>query len=437
MFPGVQIKNYLANKVVNKFIDYSDAVTRIQMVSADLLSRGVAYELDKHMIPEKDYNQEYVIDLLDADGVTRQYLPRHIYVPIKGLVCYILIAANPQENSRIHLMFRGTKDLPACVRNCETGGPGSESFLENKYIILENLKTDIELYYGEQDIDLIISGHSLGGADTENTLAAIMQTMAQLHNNNLTFKYFENFKRIKTLTANISNPAGIIMVRGYESQMDAKFLAMEHSVKIRLMYIITDGDIVPQSGQTHILLNCEENIAQVNLIKISKQWTGLITGQQMSALSIVAAPFSFPAAVILGTLGTLMAAYAHKAKFTHETQLNEDNYEIFSNNNHEGRASIAKKLNKHVLNNSITTIIANNIKKSLLFRKTIMNRIPLDQDFVLIDHKEFQSDEFFTFTNTKTKLIKDEKLFVISEGEEDEKLLEELGKKSDLETYKS
>lgn len=349
MFAKIKKNAQIAYGLINTHQESADAPALRKLASSNHLARCVAYTLDKVMLTTDEFDFEELIDILDEDGQIREYYGRAIFIPVKGLVCYLLIGKDRIDNNRLHLAFRGTKDIPACLRDLERRGPGHESFFGNRDTILENICATIHQYYASDPVHLIVSGHSLGGADAENTVTSVLQVKAQLAYNNRLFAAFEELNNIDTITLNAVNSAGISAVKATEAKMDADFLANDRNLKIDATYILTDGDVVPQSGQAHVFANCDYSTAKINLIKLKTSWNDWLTGKKVGILAACALPFSIPCAIGLTAFSAYITYSAHKVQLSLEQQIREADYQIFSNNNPEGRAEIANKLCKHAL----------------------------------------------------------------------------------------
>ena len=74
-----------------------------------------------------------------------------------GFCCYLL-----QDGKDLYLCFRGSKGLSSIVRDLEPDAAGSESFYRHMPNVLKHLREFID---AREDLNLFLSGHSLGGAD--------------------------------------------------------------------------------------------------------------------------------------------------------------------------------------------------------------------------------------------------------------------------------
>ncbi|MEX1012938.1 MAG: hypothetical protein WD595_00955 [Waddliaceae bacterium] len=87
-----------------------------------------------------------------------------------------------QESHDIHLVFRGTSSLVQWHRNTDYRGVGSQAFAEQEEKVIK-MVADYLSNTSSENVVLHISGHSLGGCDTQRALASIMEKIAESDKN--------------------------------------------------------------------------------------------------------------------------------------------------------------------------------------------------------------------------------------------------------------
>lgn len=360
----------------------------IRVASAAHLSRRVAYELDEIYMPDEQSS----IHVFDEDGEIRVYNIQFIYTMHLGIVSYIL-SSDSADNSRVHLIFRGTKDAPAWCRNTEHGGPGHMSFHLDKDLILETVCSTLQNHPTLGKIQLFISGHSLGGADAQNSAVAIITSMAHNSLKNPEYSDFSALQRINIISINHANSAGITKIRATECKLHAKYLSKELGVRINVMCILTAGDGVQQSGQGHILDNIEPEIARVDLVKLSSDYAGWINIRNVS-IAIASLNFTYIMAIGFAAAALRSAYKAHKMRFFDHAEFKNQSYKIYNNLTEEGRLSIRGKLEKHPLDNSLILNTIQSGMSTLQYYLVKTKRPPKSkyEDFVLVSLEDIQPD---------------------------------------------
>jgi hypothetical protein len=379
MFIKSAIQSHLIREMLEKLAEAERAASR-RVYSASHLARVVAYELDEYSIIEQN---ESTINVLDDDGVDRKYKIKFIYTGCLGLVSYILTAVDP-ENLRVHLVFRGSKDAPAWCRATEAGAPGHMSFFADRDIILNELCfTLASLANNEKRVNLFISGHSLGGADAQNCATAIMIAMGQIDQHNQEYDSFKQLANILRITINLANPAGITALKATECKLHAKYLTQQMGVSLRIMFMITAGDAVPQSGESHILFDCSDEIAQIELVKLNTGYEGWLTKPYIAG-ALLTLPVSSVGVGLLGCVSLYSAYKAHKLKFLAHSEL-QQSYDLYSNATDLGCQVIKDKLGKHALNNPALDklkSVLNALQTSFILTQRNFTREELEPHFV-------------------------------------------------------
>ncbi|MGI9214920.1 MAG: hypothetical protein ACR2HS_04605, partial [Gammaproteobacteria bacterium] len=243
------------------------------------LAHTLAYELSK---PENDnfellYSINKHKDVLQENGKFYKHNYVRLVVSNLGLVGYVLYPSSQVINDDnpldIKIIFRGTnpKSIDSLSRDIyEVHGAGAFSFMQNKNLILHQIceiidkiivKSEISSKE-QQPINITIAGHSLGGADAQHCLVAIMQVISQSLgyvndgnsiNKDIPSSIVDKFakNRINKLRLFIYNSAGVPMSTKELSIKLADFLYSNKQKKSLLQnldiesynYLVT-GDVV-------------------------------------------------------------------------------------------------------------------------------------------------------------------------------------------------
>lgn len=349
----------VASGVAQACFGLVDEKARLHLISANHLTRNVAYRLNDLADEDILDGPSFTIHVIDEDGVVREYTPKKISVDHKGLVVFILKAVPAQDekdiNPRVHLVFRGTKDLAAWERNLTNVAPGRDAIYGEHDVCgnKESILNELMLAITSPQTHLIVSGHSLGGADAENFLTIIMNQVSQCHGveSDSSQDGFEqsmpSLLNISEITLNAANPAGVLELDAYSAKRDAEYLSSK-GIRINVMYISAAGDPVPQSGEAHILANCKADNIKIYLARFNHDPTkDYVSGKNMGILGAGAMFAGFTTAGSLLILaGVGLAFGAHKSKITVE-QLLDGSFELFSNDTKSGEQRIICVLGKH------------------------------------------------------------------------------------------
>lgn len=350
-----------------------------RVASANHLARRVVYELDLYFTPKQEQQVVYVFD---DDAEVRQYAIQFIYTNHLGIVPYLLTPLDV-NNPRMHLVFRGSKDAPAWCRSTETPAPGYASFYQERDLLISELHNALEY----NDVNhLTISGHSLGGSDAQTCAAEVMHAIMEMHQDLEKASKYNFLTKIKKLTINHVNSAGIANSVAETSSIAAAYVSKYRLLDINVMCVLTAGDAVQQTGQSHILSNVESNIAMVELVKLSSEFEGVFNKKYLAA-----AAMTLPVTYTIATgyaIVTLYAAYnAHKLRFCETKDFKEQVYRFYNNTTESGREKISSKLSKHPLDNSVAGKVIY-MFHMLQERFTRTQRIRAQEAFVWVDKEE-------------------------------------------------
>jgi hypothetical protein len=205
----------------------------------ELLAHSVVYSLTPGTSTVK---------VLDEDGVERIYMVREAPTDNKGLLAYVLYDNNP-NNPRIHVMFRGTHNVPSAIRDLEEskfGGVGYASFKRNEANIL---KTVADVLHEKQKVSKLpiqinIAGHSLGGADAQNFTRVLLHAMSDPTNN-----FYGVLNKIGIINIIHANSAGVTAETAAACDADLNTIKKVNTrLQINQYIIHFGGDAVQQTG---------------------------------------------------------------------------------------------------------------------------------------------------------------------------------------------
>lgn len=252
-----------------------------------------------------------------------------------GLVGYVLVPKNVESNKvlNVKIVFRGTNpnSYPSVSRDIyESQGAGYWSFEQNKNLILQQIAEKIELGLDkigtnatDIPVNITIAGHSLGGADAQNCLTALMQTISENHGytsngyKQIPEEISCNFTKYKVNKLRLFNynSAGVPdKTKDFSIEL-AKFLhnkrtsssLKEYLPEIETYNYLVNEDIVQQTGEAHVLDNVPEEYATVDVLKVDNsdaivgKCSSTVMFSTTAMLATLAAPISMSAATTLGT----------------------------------------------------------------------------------------------------------------------------------------
>lgn len=338
--------------------DSAQSTTIRQFASCEHLSHIVAYELTKLYDGVSDAH----ISVYDDDGIIREYKVTRIVSSNLGLHGHILTGQD-LDNPRVHIVFQGTKDLNGWSRDFEDRAPGYESFQQNVTTIIEMLHTILG-QITSNNISLYISGHSLGGSDAQYCTNAIFIALSQELQKK---SKAASLTKIKNITLNHVNSAGVANKCAVESNLHAEYLAKEHNIKIAARVIRVAGDPIQKTGEANILANVSPEIAQVTLLKIKSGYDGWLNKTHLAGVAVAAVAnplLGLLAGISLIGITSRSGFKAHTEHHFHAKQMHEINYDILDNSTSEGREQINKKLTNQA---SVVNSRAAKYAKSFLY----------------------------------------------------------------------
>ena len=247
--------------------------------SFEMIAHVIAYDLAIHKNPGS-----VAYNVLDDDGQCRIYRPIKILTKNQGIVCFALIPDElTNDNSRMHVLFRGTHDFLSVLRDLESAGPGHQSFFDEREGFLQQLNGHVGNVYQRtgQKVKLSVSGHSLGGADAQNASATIIKAMAHnrddlhdvpMYEQKFAQKIRHNLVHVAELNIAHLNSVGVTKQIAQECTYDATFLAAvstpENKISINLHALRVENDRVQKTGQTNILSDIDCRAAKVDVLYV-------------------------------------------------------------------------------------------------------------------------------------------------------------------------
>lgn len=157
----------------NKNEDLLEAQLRLEFAFGERLGNDLAY---------RDITQQQsIIPLLEEDNILRHYQIIKIKSGHEGIVGNILIPYSNPERLRIYVNFRGT--VPSALASLHLNLEhlaGEESFHRHFDKIMGQINTIIGEVAGDKEVEIITSGHSLGGALSQYFFNATMLLRASI-----------------------------------------------------------------------------------------------------------------------------------------------------------------------------------------------------------------------------------------------------------------
>lgn len=334
---------------------------------SEYLAHVLAYELSANT--DTNTPGKVKVQVTDEDGIARTYQVTKVLTENPGIVSFILTGTDP-ENPRVQVLFRGTECGASIHRDLESYGAGSESFQKEKNHILLQINEKIKevARCSGRNVKMTIAGHSLGGADTQNCAAAILQAQAlnlkekreeskkpsfakrlgrklgkllssckRKSSKDTPYQCRDGFNLIESMDICTANSAGVS--KDTAKKCKAAVAAIndpayrDDRIDIHARFLHVAGDGVQQTGQTTILSDINPSQAKVELIKLDNGYEGM---------------WKYSWNLVHALIGVFGTAKAHTSfHFRDTARMPEDiSYELLSNETPEGRDRIKSKLRK-------------------------------------------------------------------------------------------
>lgn len=349
-----------------------------KFASAEHLAHTVPYEL------ASGHNPNEPVIIFDADGGVREYKVTKIQTKDAG-ICGFILTGKEADNNTVHVVFRGTADGASVRRDLEYGGAGQTSFNAEKALITSQILSKVadRSRATDKKVNVVISGHSLGGADAQNCANAILEEMADHYTHAHKDKQLAQLNpvsRINHLTINHVNSGGVSMQTANTSKHNAE-IAAKHGVKINLCALKVAGDGIQQTGQTNIFSDVPDNVAHVEVLKVKSGTNGWL---RYTYLTIAAAIMSKLSSVATVGLKDAYSTYKAHTQLNFSKELDNTRLEHFTNKDADGIKYVKKELrHKTFLDNNP---LAHGVKKLL---HTVFNRTKREKEIderVALEH---------------------------------------------------
>lgn len=351
-----------------------DAKLRLEFALGERLSLDFAYRDVAH--------QPRIIPLLEEDNVVRHYQIIKLKSGHDGIAGNILIPDAKTDTQRIYVNFRGTQphvfsSVHVNFEHCA----GEESFHAHFYQIMGQINDVIAQVSSENDkpVQLIFSGHSLGGALSQHAHHAAMSLsalalQADLVKENVDLSTQENISEIddifwqylakKYQLTNTKNPltqfskvdsfvlnswgmAGVSRTIEYSSNTLADILHV-NGKKVMARYGYNTLDVVPRCGEANTLSNCKADVACVVIEDKTQNVTRSFVSGCIDGI-VTWSMFSGPYGMVLGAttavakgLAPINAAHNHFHYGPYGELLANKEYKTYRNTSEVGRQAILR-----------------------------------------------------------------------------------------------
>lgn len=378
--------------------DPFDAQLRLEFALGERLSLDFAYRDVAH--------QPRIIPLLEEDNVVRHYEILKLNSGHGGIAGNILIPDARAESQRIYINFRGTQPhvFSSVHLNFEHCA-GEESFHAHFDDIMGQINTVIGQVSSVSDkpIQLIFSGHSLGGALSQHAHHAAMlisamalradlvkegvdvPTQENINDTENTFRQYlfkkyqlclkkdtlAHFAKVDTFVLNSWGMAGVSKTIAKCSNTFADILHI-NGKNIAARFGYNTLDVVPKCGEANTLSNCKGDVACVviedNNLNVTRSFVsgcidGLVTGTMFGGAygAVVCAT-----TVLAKGLAPINAAHNHFHYGPYGELLANKQYKTHRNTTETGRQAIVA-----AFDNKLTVL-----QKPLLVRaKSVLQQV--------------------------------------------------------------
>lgn len=279
-------------------------------------------EIISHWLPYNAFKFKEGDEVSDrSDGPCRIY---SVTDTAPGLKASILVPEEKHPNPKLTILFCGTKCFASFLRDITEGkAAGHLSFKASLDAILNQLIEKLEIAQARfnRDIPVEIAGHSLGAADAQHMLVALLKMIIAAKRNKL--PQLAAYAKITTLSMFCANAPGVTKETINEAK-SLEPLLKQHDINLTLDWLHADHDPVQLTAEGHIFSDAERtNGVTINLAKMFPEESNFYW------------PFS-------------LLDLANKAHRTHffATEGNRKNPELWSNIDARQAAEIHKKLSK-------------------------------------------------------------------------------------------
>lgn len=201
------------------------------------------------------------VDIMSQEGIMVEHTLYRIITKNPDVDPLVVVprAKNGVDTLEIKIVFHGTISGGGWHRNITgVGGAGFNSFKEQEKLIIKKIQQLLNQQSNNQKLHLTFVGYSLGGADAQNLMMAVMKGLSQ---------DFHDFGNVQQLSLGIFNSAGVPKEVAKKSHELAQILKNK-GIQINARFLIAGGDICQQTGDSMILNNLHPKNGEVNLLKI-------------------------------------------------------------------------------------------------------------------------------------------------------------------------
>ena len=275
---------------------------------------------------KEEYSKRNITTITKSTGKQDQSLLGKIFMPVEN-----------SEHPFVHICWRGSQTKEAWISDGQLA-PGFESHFVHEDTILEQIKAAIDEAVQTQNkpVNLMISGHSLGAALSQNTFNSIQRALCRgmgkheiidgfdpaittILSNQATYPRDSIISHLKAINAieidprkvsgmhlSVFNSPGVLNAVADSSNQCSLLLAnSEYPVKQYAHYALTHGDLVQTCSHSSILISNKDNGSKVELFFFNNGQVGL-------KAKLVSIPASFAVGGVWGSffpvVGTTIGA---------------------------------------------------------------------------------------------------------------------------------
>lgn len=269
------------------------------------------------------------------------------------------------EHNKVHVLFRGTSDISGWSRNLLEKNAGNDTLFAASEQIGKKLVTVCNDVSG--NVDLSISGHSLGGADAQNFFTALLLKMKTEHETSSSSSgKTQLHEMVSSITLNHVNTAPVTENTQKMCDEAAKYFVKNINKSIVVNIIYSDGDVVQSLGRNVFPTVIGNDLLQIKMLKASR----LKSTTDKIADSMLATPvlFALPPIMSVPILGVSTVIKGRRALDAHTRYIDPDSQtlEFYDGTNNskmiENELSIRShpvRLSQYIKNSVINYVYGN------------------------------------------------------------------------------
>ncbi len=250
-------------------VDLKDVKSVNNHTPADINQLFVQSE---HLVRHVAYHHDFKSDVITPEG--KRYLCSLVQTT-PGLVCFTLVPQSVNDgNAEVIVVFRGTRvGCPySMARDLESPGPGCRSLYSNRNVILNAVNEAIELakkIHHSAEVVITATGYSLGGADTQNFGAVLLNELVSFHSATDKLVYPEGtfFQYVKAVNLVMFNSAGSTKFYADMAENAVRKLR-PFEIKINCYWQMVARDAVQMTGETSVLADMDPNVVTVHMNRV-------------------------------------------------------------------------------------------------------------------------------------------------------------------------